>query len=367
MLNSELMAATAAMIERVGVDTTTPPAPAIDTSVWTALTEAGFTGVGIPEERDGSGGTLADALAIVSAAVGHGARTMLIEHTVLAGWLAAQCGISLGPRTATVALADRGCTLRDTDDGPVLDGPVTGVVHGSAADVLVVLVAAPAGTGAASVVLISPSARGAAMQPGTDLVGAAVGDYLFTASPIEGHSDSPIRAEELEERGALAYSVALAAAARSVCDATVSYAGQRSQFGRPLSTFQAIQQRSAGLSALTTLVETAAEAAVAERAAGGDPLRARLATAAAKTVAAWSSREIAAAGHQIHGAIGFTAEHNLGRYTTALWAWRNRYGSEQRWAGVLAEQILENGTDVWDLVVGLDSIGSTASGEGNHR
>ncbi|MFD4407517.1 acyl-CoA dehydrogenase family protein [Nocardia sp. NPDC058499] len=363
--HAELRAATQAMIERAGVDTTTP-ATGVDGGVWTALTEAGFTGIGIPEDHDGSGGTLAEALAVVSAAVTGGALTMLVEHTVLAGWLAARCGISLGAHTATIAVADDGATIRDTDDGrPVLHGSARAVVHGPDADRLVILLD-PAADRRPAVAVLSPTAPGVVGTAGADLIGAPVADYDFDAAPVESYAASPVDGTELGRRGALAYAVASAAAARAVCDRTLGYAGQRVQFGRPLSKFQAVQQRLAGLAARTALMETATETAVAED-AGSDPDRARTAIAAAKVVTAESAREIAAAGHQLHGAIGFTSEHPLGRSTTALLTWRERYGSERRWAGVLAGHILEGGADVWDLVTGFHHEHTGAAGEGNNR
>ncbi|WP_280507965.1 acyl-CoA dehydrogenase family protein [Nocardia flavorosea] len=364
--NSELRATTRAMIERAGVDTTTPAA-GVDSAVWSALTEAGFTGVGIPEDHDGSGGTLAEALTVVSAAVTGGALTMLIEHTVLARWLAARCGISLGAYTATIARAETDAVIRETEDGGlVLDGSARAVVHGPDADRLVILLDTDAADRRPAVAILSPAGTGVTATPGTDLLGAAMADYDFDAAAVESYAESPVDGTELGERGALAYAVALAAAARAVCDRTVDYAGQRTQFGRPLSKFQAVQQRLAGLAALTALTETAAETAVAEK-AGTNPDRARTAIAAAKVVTSESAREIAAAGHQLHGAIGFTAEHPLGRSTTALLAWRERYGSEHYWAGVLAGRILEGGADVWDLVTGSGHEGTGAAAEGNTR
>jgi acyl-CoA dehydrogenase len=364
--HAELRAATQAMIERAGVDTTTP-AIGPDSAVWAALTDAGFTGIGIPENHDGSGGTLAEALAVVSAAVNGGALTMLVEHTVLAGWLAARCGISLGAHTATIAAADDGATLRDAEDGrPVLHGAARAVVHGPDADRLVVLLDPAAADRRPAVAILSPTAPGVTGTAGTDLIGAAVVDYVFDAAPVESYAASPVDGTELGCRGALAYAVASAAAARAVCDRTVDYAGQRIQFGRPLSKFQAVQQRLAGLAARTALMETAAETAVAEY-AGGDSDRAQTALAAAKVVTAEYAREIAAAGHQLHGAIGFTSEHPLGRSTTALLAWRERYGSERHWADVLAGRILEGGADVWDLVTGSGHESTGAATEGNNR
>ena len=364
--NAELLATVRAMIERAGVDTTTPAA-GVDSAVWSVLADAGFTGIGIPEDRGGSGGTLAEALTVVSAAVTGGALTMLIEHTVLAGWLAARCDISLGAHTATIAHARPGTAVREAGaGGPVLDGSVRAVVHGADADRLVILLDPVVADRGPAVAFLSPTRSGVTATPGTDLIGTAVTDYDFDAVAVESYAESPVGEPELTERGALAYAVALAAAARAVCDRTVEYAGQRTQFGRPLSKFQAVQQRLAGMAALTTLMETAIEAAVAED-AGSDPNRARTAIAAAKVVTSSSAREIAAAGHQLHGAIGFTAEYPLGRSTTALLAWRERYGSERYWAGILADRILEGGADVWDLVTGSGDVGTGAATEGNNR
>ncbi|WP_040790806.1 acyl-CoA dehydrogenase family protein [Nocardia paucivorans] len=364
--NSELRSATRAMIERVGVDTTTP-ATGIDSAVWSALTEAGFTGIGIPEDHDGSGGTLTEVLAVVSTTVTGGALTMLIEHTVLAGRLAARCGIPLGTRTATIAYAEPDTEVRETGDGGwVLHGSARAVVHGADVDRLVVLLDPGAASHGPTVAVLSPTGTGVNARPGTDLLGAAVTDYDFDAVAVEAYAVSPVGETELRERGALAYAVALAAAARAVCDRTVEYAGQRTQFGRPLSKFQAVQQRLAGMAALTGLMETATEAAVAEN-AGTSTGRARTAIAAAKAVTSSSAREIASAGHQLHGAIGFTAEHPLGRSTTALLAWRERYGSERYWAGVLAGRILEGGVDVWDLVTGFEDGTGGAATERNDR
>ncbi|MEV0044005.1 acyl-CoA dehydrogenase family protein [Nocardia rhamnosiphila] len=363
---SELRSAAQAMIERAGVDTTTPAA-GVDGAVWSALTEAGFTGIGISEDHDGSGGDLAEALTVVSAVVTGGALTMLIEHTVLAGWLAARCGVSLGAHTATIAHAEPGAAVRETGDGRlVLDGSARAVVHGADADRLVILLDPVTADRGPAVAILSPTGSGVTAGPGTDLVGAAVTDYDFAAAAIESYAASPVGDTELRDRGALAYAVALAAAARAVCDRTVEYAGQRTQFDRPLSKFQAVQQRLAGMAALTALMETAAETAVAED-AGTNLDRSRTAIAAAKVVTSSSAREIAAAGHQLHGAIGFTAEHPLGRSTTALFAWRERYGSERYWAGELAGRILEGGTDVWDLVTGVTDEATGPATEWNNR
>ncbi|MGV9661910.1 acyl-CoA dehydrogenase family protein [Nocardia niigatensis] len=359
--NTELAATVAAMAERVGTTTDTP-ATGIDSALWAALTEAGFTEIGIPEEQGGSGGSTADALSVLHAVTGQGAHTMLLEHSALASRLVAECTGSPATGPATFAVAGDACATRDTADGVVLDGTVTDVVHGSNAAVLVILLSASGANARPTIAIVATNAPGITVERGSDLLGAALDDYRFDQTPVQLH-ESPVDADELEERGALAYAVALTAAADAVRDGTLRYAAERVQFGRPLAKFQAIQQRLAGLAALTALMETATEAAIDTD--DGSSAR-RTAIAAAKVIASASAREVAAAGHQIHGAIGFTSEHRLGRSTTALWSWRDRFGSERYWSEILAGQILDEGTDVWDLVTGTEPTGA-AIAEGTSR
>lgn len=352
------------IIQRVGVDTRTP-ARAPDTDAWDALRDSGFTAVGVPADAGGAGGSLADALGVVAAAAEQGALLPVVEHTVLAAWLAATTGYDLGSATATTAVADHRCRLRTDSGRAVLDGVIADVVFADVAGILVVLIDPDADPDAeaqsSTVVVVSLRDARVTAEAGTDLVGVCVADLTFDACPVLHVAPSTVDVHELTRRGALAYAVASAGAARAVRDRTVQHASDREQFGRPLSRFQAVQQHLARLAALVAMTDTAASCAVeVVESAGMTPASAEMAVAAAKVVSSSSAREIAAIGHQIHGAMGFTAEHTLGRFTTELWAWRDRYGSERYWADVLASHILDDGFDVWDVVVagGIGSPGA---------
>ena len=347
--NREVVDVVDSIIGRVGIDTTTPAAVP-DRDLWAALAEAGFTAIGIPENVGGSGGSMADAVTLAAAASAHGALTPVIEHTVLAGWLAASAGFDVESAIATIAVGDSRCALSDSSEAMVIDGLVTGVVHADMADVVVVLVE-PAESGSPQLAVVSTSAQGITVDERTDLIGATVADLTFDSTPVLFQAPSPIGIDELQTRAALAYSAVMAASAGAIRDRTIRYVNERTQFGRPLSKFQAVQHRLAWLAALTALCEIAATAAV-DASQSSSTEAAQTAIAAAKTVASSCAREITAAAHQLHGAIGFTAEHPLGRFTTSLWTWRERYGSEQDWAQLLAAQILDDGIDVWDVIVG---------------
>jgi hypothetical protein len=53
----------------------------------------------------------------------------------------------------------------------------------------------------------------------------------------------------------------------------------------------------------------------------------------------------------VHGAIGFTIEHILHRYSLRALSWRDDFGSESYWAVKLGERVAARGADeLWPLV-----------------
>lgn len=355
-LTDEVRAAARQIVDRVGSDTSTP-ATGADAAVWTTLQDSGFTEI----ESDGDG-TLVDLLAVVSVLAESGSLTPFLEDTVLARHIASSAGIRV-PSTATLALADTRCTVDRTAEAITLRGVVVDVVLTDADHLLVAL---PDTDAESMVALVDLAAPGVTVHAGTDLVGMPVGNVEFDGVEVVVGTAS-MSVAEIRERGALAYAAALAAAAAHVLDASVTYAAERVQFGRPLTRFQAIAQRLAGLAGTAALMQAAVDVAIREYdatdTASGSRARNTRAVAAAKAVTSSCAREVAAAGHQIHGAIGFTSEHSLGRATTSLWTWRDRYGHEEYWAEELAGQIVDDGADVWDIIVGAQPDSTPQQGD----
>jgi len=122
---------------------------------------------------------------------------------------------------------------------------------------------------------------------------------------------------------------------------SVRYATERKQFGRPIGSFQAIQQNLAVLAGHVAAAGIAAESAfrAAER---GD---ARFEVAVAKVRAGEAAGIGAGIAHQTHGAIGFTYEHSLHFATRRLWSWRAEFGSESAWARELGRAVAARGAD----------------------
>jgi alkylation response protein AidB-like acyl-CoA dehydrogenase len=102
---------------------------------------------------------------------------------------------------------------------------------------------------------------------------------------------------------------ALGAAAR-LLDTTVSYAGQREQFGAPIGSFQAVKHHCADMAvAVEASRATLWAAALALDTASG-AARTRAASAAAAYAKSAAAR-VAGNALQVHGGIGFTWEHDL--------------------------------------------------------
>jgi acyl-CoA dehydrogenase len=317
-----------------------------DAGLWGALAEAGLTGVGLPEEAGGSGGELADAVAIVRTLAAGAAAVPVAEQLLVAGpaLLAADLELPSPEEPTTFAVADA-VTVHPVDngDGPgrfTLNGTVTDVAWAGAAPHVVVLAPAPAGIGGAVLALVDASSL-----PATDafnLAGEPRGSLVLDQVGTSAALLTEAQAQEVRARFALARAVQLAAALEQVLAWTVQYAGERHQFGRPLGKFQAIQMELAEMAGEVTAVTALTDAAVQALDRGENVV---LAAAAAKVRAGAAVEVVARLAHQVHGAIGFTQEHKLHHLTRRLWSWRDEAGSELVWSRVLGAGVLADGPD----------------------
>ncbi len=139
----------------------------------------------------------------------------------------------------------------------------------------------------------------------------------------------------------------MAGCLQTILQLGVRFATERTQFGRSISKFQAIQH---------SLAVVAAEAAAALRASDAavdalDTERFGADVAAAKARVGEAVGVVAEQVHQIHGAMGFTHEHQLHHYTRRVWAWRDDWGNEFYWQAELGMLLAALGADkVWDFI-----------------
>jgi alkylation response protein AidB-like acyl-CoA dehydrogenase len=102
---------------------------------------------------------------------------------------------------------------------------------------------------------------------------------------------------------------ALGAAAR-LLDMTVSYAGQREQFGAPIGSFQAVKHHCADMVVAVEASRAALWAAALALDTASGAARSRAASASAAYAKSAAAR-VAGTALQVHGGIGFTWEHDL--------------------------------------------------------
>jgi alkylation response protein AidB-like acyl-CoA dehydrogenase len=126
--------------------------------------------------------------------------------------------------------------------------------------------------------------------------------------------------------GALASSAQLLGAGRALLEASVRHVSVRAQFGQPVGTFQAVKHKLADVAIALEFARPlldAAAAAITDGAATAprDVSAAKVACADAATLAARAAL-------QVHGAIGYTAEHDLSLWLTKVRALTPAWGSQ---------------------------------------
>ena len=310
-------------------------------ALWDALEESGLTLTWVPEELGGAGAALADGFAVLRAAGRFSAPVPLAE-TLMAGWLLTQAGIAVpgGPMTIAPVHADGRIEL--TSDG-ALSGRARRVPFARNAGHIAIL--ARRGT---EMVVALVAAPGLPISQSASLAGEPRDDVTFDRAIPEAMSPATIDQDVLVCFGAAVRLQQMAGALEKILEQSVQYALDRSQFGRPIAKFQAVQHN------LATL---AGEVAAASAAADGAAEACALPTFAVSEIAIAKVRGGEAAGtgaaiaHQVHGAMGFTYEHSLHHATRRLWAWREEFGNEAVWAARLGRMVAQRGADeLWPFV-----------------
>ena len=315
--------------------------------LWQALAEAGLTLAWVPEAQGGAGAGLADGFEILGVA-GRFAAPVALAETLLAGWLLARAGISSPAGAMAVAPMRPGDRITlNADD--TLSGRARGVAFAQDARHLAVLAE---GVAATSIALVDVAA--CRMADGRSLAGDALNVVtLDRVKPLD-LAPAPIDFDRtsLMLMGAVARSVETAGALEAILELTLRYANERVAFERPIAKFQAVQHglaRLAGEVAAAMTASGSAADAIAHADTFDDALF--LEAASAKIRSAEAATEGAAIAHQIHGAIGFTKEHILHRFTLRSLAWRDDFGNESHWAAALGNRVAARGAEeLWPLV-----------------
>lgn len=309
--------------------------------LWRALEEAGLTRAWLPEAAGGAGLDLATGFEILRIS-GQYAAPVAIAETLLAGWALNQAGIAVPEGVMTVApmRARDGLTL---DQDGALMGTARSVAHGGeAAHVVVVehphcyLVAQERYT----------------IRPRETDMGGERADLVFHGAEPAATGELDGGWEALERLGAVARACQMTGALETALHLVTGYTGEREAFGRKIGKFQAVQQNLAQLAGEVAAAMTSsgsAAATLAEEGASADAVL--LEVAAAKIRVGEAVETGAAIAHQAMGAIGWTQEHALQRFTRRMWGWRDDFGAEADWAVRLGTMVAAGGgREIWPLL-----------------
>jgi acyl-CoA dehydrogenase len=287
--------------------------------LWAALADAGFVDAMQAEEAGGAGLGLESVLPLL-ARCGAAALPLPLGATMLSrAWLAAN-GAALpdGPITLAAAPARR-------EGGRVCAAEVP---LGATADWVLLEI-----DGA---LLLLPTAA-ADLQPAPEGRSGLRADLAWSAEAVQ--AAGTVATFDWRAAGAWLAAAHSAGALESLLERTLQHARERTQFGRAIGGFQAVQHQ------LAMMAEevAAARAAVRLGCFGGGGLPQSLPAALAKARTAEAAVRCTAIAHAVHGAMGVTAECDLQLLTRRLHDWRLAFGTESCWYAILGRESLAAG------------------------
>ncbi len=332
-----------------------------DPAVWRQMAEQGWLGLMTPEAQGGFGLGLADAAPVVKTLAAALSPEPLVASAFFAGrlialsdnkplqgellaklcagdlipavaWEESATGLDLAP-VRTRAEAKGGAML--------LSGSKDFIRPGSGADGFIVSAITDKGL---ALFWLAKSAKGVKLttrrladgllaakldleqvrlEPGAMLASPAVAETAFQQAYAEA-----LILVSLELQGVMEKALAI----------TLDYLSTRVQFGKPIGSFQALQHRAVDLFIQKELSATAIEEGLK---ALEDGLTGRALSALASRIKARASDAALLIGReavQMHGAIGFTDEHDIGLYlkrAMVLSAWQGNSALQRRRFGAL--------------------------------
>jgi acyl-CoA dehydrogenase len=315
---------------------------------WAALEEAGLTLAWVPETLGGAGAETVDGFAVLRQA-GRFAAAIPLAETLLAGWLLSRSGIAAPKGAMSCGPAREGDRLTLAGNG-ALSGSLRSVPFAKDAKHLAVL--ARRDNGGSAVALVEASQ--ARISEGTSIGGDPLNAVTFTGARPAVVKDAPagLDGQSLLLMGAAVRAMQMAGALEAILELAVAYANERVAFERPIAKFQAVQHnlaRLAGEVAVAIAAAGSAAEAIANAPAFDEAVF--LEVASAKIRVGEAATEGAGIAHQVLGAIGFTQEHTLHRFTRRLWAWRDDFGNESAWAVKLGTLVAAKGADgLWPML-----------------
>ncbi len=312
-------------VERLFAQISTPAAVrAIETggspeSMWNEIDQSGFLDALVPESLDGAGLTLAQVFPMFLSAGRHAVPLPFAQTMLARAWLAV-AGVPAPSGPISIA----GLGVR-SHDGTI---EVAALSFGRVSEwVLIDL--------GEEVALLPTASASGAWTGGHASLSASLCWKAWPDAGIKLPVTAP-EAARLDEMAAASYAALIAGAADRVLAMTLDYASQRSQFGKHIGKFQAVQNQISVMAERTWASRMAAQLAC--QSTSWHPRS--LLAAVGKTRSSEAAGLIADIAHAVHGAIGVTEEYDLQLYTRRLREWRLCGGAEAYWASRIGLELL---------------------------
>ncbi|MYB45272.1 MAG: hypothetical protein F4X18_00510 [Acidimicrobiia bacterium] len=280
-----------------------------DSTLLAALDEVGLTELAVPEKMGGLGLDL-DQLCLVGWVGGRRLMPTLSRlKMTLVGPL-----VTNGPSGEPPAGARWGCGFPAIGSAPADGGPAEVWIEEGASVALVV------GERSSRVVDLGRADSVVEPEPGVDPgQGRSRLSFDPDASTVLAGADHA----RIVDRSRVLVLAELSGVADRVTEVSVDYARQRSQFGRPLAAFQAIQHKLADMRAGCELIRSA----VSRLAWLEEPRPELTASLAAATVSV--ARQVAEDAIQVHGGMGFAWEYGIHLYYRRCLALQQQLGGAE--------------------------------------
>ena len=323
---------------------------------WATFAELGWLGLPFKEEHGGFGGTGVD-MAVLMEALGKGlvvepfASSVILAGTALdlaGGPLAERLLPEMisGERLLAFAhsepksrfnLNDVAVTAKADGDGYKISGEKMLVYHGGSADSLIVSArtsGAQRDRDGITLFVLDRTADGVSVRGHRTVDGLRAAEVTFTdvrvgADAILGAKDKALSiVEAVVDRACILFAAEASGAMEKAVALTVDYTKERKQFGRPLSSFQALQHKMADMYSAHQFSRalTYRAAALLDNCT---PAERAEAAAAVKVKCGQSAKLVGEEAIQLHGGMGMTADMPIGHYFKRLTMINALFGNAQ--------------------------------------
>jgi alkylation response protein AidB-like acyl-CoA dehydrogenase len=276
-----------------------------DGDAWAKLAEHGWLGAAVPEVQGGTG-LATHELALLLEYAG---KKLMPEPLVPALAASVMLARSGAPGASLLADVISGKTVVmpiEAEEG--LEAPTAYASDAHTADVFIAL-------SDDKLVAIPRNTKGVTVETQDTVDGGSIarlkfeGVALNVLTPLASGQQAREAFAAGRDLALLGYSALLVGLADEALAMTVQYLKDRKQFGVPIGSFQALQHRASSLYVLIkgshALLYEACQASAARRA---------IAALSAKSYAAETALTTVKECVALHGAMGYTAEHNMSLY-----------------------------------------------------